>query len=330
MLSLTDVDVVMREVVSFACELCCQVQAGMGELRSISKQDRSPVTVADFGAQALVSARLAQAFSDIPLVGEEDAQALRANDALADEVTRAVWAVEPELSKADVLAAIDAGTAAGGPADRFWVLDPIDGTKGFLRGEQYAVALALLENGRVVAGVLGCPSLPLSLGTENTTRGCMYSAVLGQGTWEWPLESAGGDSAPRRVRVADTTDASQAVVCESVEPAHSDRELSGLLARRLGIASPAVRIDSQCKYAVLARGEASVYLRLPTRSDYVEKIWDHAAGSLILSEAGGQVSDIEGRPLDFSRGRLLAGNTGVIATNGLLHAAVLAALQESV
>ena len=71
---------------------------------------------------------------------------------------------------------------------------------------------------------------------------------------------------------------------------------------------------------------ADAYLRLPKSAEYVEKIWDHAAGALVVQEAGGRVSDIHGRDLDFSRGYLLSGNRGVIVSNGRLHDAVLEAI----
>ena len=99
------------------------------------------------------------------------------------------------------------------------------------------------------------------------------------------------------------------------------------VAERLGIINPPVRIDSQCKYATVARGDAAIYLRLPTRPGYQEKIWDHAAGWRVIVEAGGEVTDVYGKPLDFSLGRTLAQNKGVIVTNGPLHQEVLAAVQ---
>jgi 3'(2'), 5'-bisphosphate nucleotidase len=85
-------------------------------------------------------------------------------------------------------------------------------------------------------------------------------------------------------------------------------------------------MDSQCKYAAVARGDVSIYLRLPKDKSYQEKIWDHAAGSLIVSEAGGRVTDIHGRSLDFSKGRGLQNNEGVVATNGKLHEKILNAI----
>ena len=86
-------------------------------------------------------------------------------------------------------------------------------------------------------------------------------------------------------------------------------------------------MDSQAKYAAVARGDASIYLRLPTRADYQEKIWDHAAGVLIVTEAGGTATDVSGKPLAFHHGRGLVENRGVVVTNGKLHDAVIEALQ---
>jgi 3'(2'), 5'-bisphosphate nucleotidase len=85
-------------------------------------------------------------------------------------------------------------------------------------------------------------------------------------------------------------------------------------------------MDSQAKYGIVARGDAEIYLRMPTRADYREKIWDHAAGALIVEEAGGTVTDILGRPLDFHQGRELSGNRGVVVTNGRSHTLVLETL----
>jgi 3'(2'), 5'-bisphosphate nucleotidase len=89
-----------------------------------------------------------------------------------------------------------------------------------------------------------------------------------------------------------------------------------------------VQLDSQAKYAVVARRQADAYLRMPTRPGYVERIWDHAAGWLIAREAGARVTDIRGAELDFGRGRGLEANTGVIAAEPALHARLLHAIAE--
>ncbi len=309
-----------------ACRLCESVQASLVSQGTIAKADRSPVTVADFGAQAVVNLALLDAFPDDPIMAEEDAAFLRSPQgaALRASVCHHVRAVVPGVTDDAVLSAIDQGTWEGGPAGRYWALDPIDGTKGFLRGEQYAVALALIEDGEVVLGVLGCPKLPADTGHPGGRNGCLFSAVHGHGaTMQWI-----DDSTERRITVTEITDPTAASFCESVDDSHSSHRNAARVAAVLGMAAPPLRIDSQCKYAVLARGDVSVYLRLPTSADYEEKNWDHAAGWIIVKEAGGEVSDVQGRPLDFSLGRTLRRNKGVVATNGRLHPQVIGALKR--
>jgi 3'(2'), 5'-bisphosphate nucleotidase len=130
------------------------------------------------------------------------------------------------------------------------------------------------------------------------------------------------------VAVTDVTDPRRASFCESVESAHTAQGRAGRIAEKLGVEAPPYRIDSQCKYAAIARGDASIYLRLPTRPGYEERIWDHAAGCIVVEEAGGRVTDIHGEPLDFTQGRTLKRNKGVVATNGLLHDRVIKAIAE--
>lgn len=308
------------------------VQQALVQSDTLEKKDKSPVTVADFASQAVVCHLLARSFPDDPVVGEENADELRsdANTALAEQVVRRATAVENAIGDREaVLACIDRGgfdpvTAPG--TSRYWTLDPIDGTKGFLRQEQYAIALALIEDGNVVLGVLGCPNLPAD-GIGGTGPGTLLLAVRGHGCRMLSLDSADDDGHP--VHVSDVPQAAAARFCESVESAHSDQSQSARIARHLGITTEPVRMDSQAKYAAVARGDASIYLRLPTRASYQEKIWDHAAGMIAVEEAGGRVTDIIGQPLDFSRGRSLSENRGIVATNGKIHDAVLAAIAQA-
>ena len=234
-------------------------------------------------------------------------------------VLKHVRMITPRLNDKDIFAAIDRGNAEGGSKGRFWTLDPIDGTKGFLRGDQYAVALALIEDGQVRLGVLGCPSLPLvSLQGQG---GSLFVAVRGQGSAIRGIDRA----EERKIRVADIANPSEALFCESFESAHSSHDDMGEIVKLLGVRRPPLRMDSQAKYGILARGDGTVYLRLPTKKAYVEKIWDHAAGCILVEEAGGKVTDLTGKPLDFSQGKTLVKNKGVIATNGKLHEVVLSA-----
>ncbi|MBT3293848.1 MAG: 3'(2'),5'-bisphosphate nucleotidase [Verrucomicrobia bacterium] len=313
------------EAVRKASALCQHVRATLVTDETITKQDRSPVTIADLAAQAVMSQILLEAFPDDPLVAEEDT-ALLQQEKHGDNRQRVfeqVRRILPGLDDAAILAAIDRGNHPGGASGRFWTMDPIDGTKGYIRGDQYAVALALIEDGEVVLGVMGCPHLPQGTMNNTTARGVIMAACRGGGAVSMPLE---GETATP-LRVANATRGDESVLCESVEAAHTAHGRSAQIAARLGVHLDPVRIDSQCKYAIVARGEATTYLRLPRAgSTYEEKIWDHAAGVIVVTEAGGSVSDTRGAPLDFSLGRTLRNNTGVTATNGALHAMVVDAL----
>jgi 3'(2'), 5'-bisphosphate nucleotidase len=313
------------ESVIQACKLAQKVQSAHFAGGVIGKEDGSPVTVADFGAQALVSVHLMASFPDDPLVSEEDSGELRKkeNARLKSVVLDYVQQINPEVSDDQVLEAIDRGSSQGGPKGRFWTLDPIDGTKGFLRNDQYAVALALVQDGRVVLGVLGCPSLPLRLSQPQTARGSLFVAVTGEGAAVRSLT----DPFEHRIQVNELKDPSQAVFCESFESSHSSHGDASKVAEQLGTKNPPLRIDSQSKYGLLARGDATIYLRLPTQDTYRETIWDHAAGSIIVQEAGGVVTDIQGKPLDFSAGRRL-NSLGVIASNGPFHHRIIKAVQQ--
>jgi 3'(2'), 5'-bisphosphate nucleotidase len=312
------------EAVRAASRVCRAVQEQMAGA-ALEKRDKSPVTVADFASQAIVCRGLAGALPGDPIVAEEASDALReAGNAklLAAVVDHVSAEIGGSARTEEVLGWIDRGGHDGG-ARRFWALDPIDGTKGFLRGEQYAVALGLIEDGQVVLGVLGCPNLPTGKGG----RGALFAATAGAPARVLPL-SDGPSGAGEAIAVDHVRKAADARFCESVESGHSDQEESARIASLLGIAGEPYRIDSQCKYAAVARGDASIYLRLPTRVDYREKIWDHAAGKVIVEAAGGRVTDVEGLPLDFGRGETLAANNGIVATSGAIHDEVIDAIRR--
>lgn len=317
---------------------------------TLSKDDKSPVTIGDFGAQALIIHAIKRNFPDDEVVGEEEASSLRDDLNLRDQI----WALvegtrltDPNAEKVvggpvpsvdAMLDAIDAGNSSGGSKGRIWALDPIDGTKGFLRGGQYAVCLALMVDGDVKVGVLGCPNLPVDDSaplstdagvdqTDSEGKGVLFAAVAGQGATSRAL-SNGGLEKSQPIHMKQVKDISQATFCESVEAGHSSHGDQFAIAARLGITKQSVRMDSQAKYGSIARGAGDVYLRLPVRADYQEKIWDHAAGDLIVRESGGQVTDAVGRRLDFSKGRTLAENKGVVAAPAAVHGTVLEVVKE--
>jgi 3'(2'), 5'-bisphosphate nucleotidase len=318
-----ELEVALRAVRA-ASRACRAVQQRLVKPETLQKRDKSPVTVADFASQAIVCAVLESELPKDPVVGEESAKALR-EDSQSSLRASVVEIVGEQLARDAapdaVLAWIDRGNAEA-RGRRYWTLDPIDGTKGFLRGEQYAVALALIEDGEVRLGVLGCPNLP-----EGDGVGALFFASRGDGASAQPLWDEARPA--HAIAAGDITVAAQARFCESVESEHSDQTESARIAELLGIRSEPFRIDSQCKYAAVARNDASIYLRLPTRADYREKIWDHAAGKLIVEAAGGVVTDVDGRRLDFTRGRTLEVNRGIVATGGAIHGEVLEAVRRA-
>ena len=302
------------EAVRIAVALCERVREDIPA--AIEKSDKSPVTVADFGAQALICKILGEAFPEDSIVGEEDADSLGKPE-MADTLAKVACYVGeqiPDVTPEKVIIWINGGN--GTVTSRYWTVDPVDGTKGFLRNDQYAVALALIEEGEVKVGVLGCPAMPL----ENSGTGVLYVAVRGEGSFMMPL--AGIAMTP--LQVVGAEDLKNRRFVESVESSHGDQDRQNRIARAAGITAPSLRVDSQAKYGMVASGKAALYLRLPSPQapDYRENIWDHAAGSIVVEEAGGRVTDMNGKSLDFTAPQMIH-NRGVIVSNGIIHDRVL-------
>lgn len=305
---------------------------------TITKSDSSPVTIGDYCAQAIIINTIKANFPDDKIVGEESSEGL--DDTFVSEILERIkendkiYPIEfsnleqstdfsfsndqyPLDSINEVKRAVDFGDYVGGRKGRFWCLDPIDGTKGFLRGDQFAVCLALVVDGDVKVGVIGCPNLTLSkyghedLSSEAQRVGYIFRAIRNQGAEfsvtiknEW-----------QPIHVRRLPDTSQMVTLEGVEKGHSAHDEQGIIKQELGI-SKSLHLDSQVKYCLLALGLGDLYLRLPIKMSYSEKIWDHAAGNVIVEEAGGIHTDsLKNIRLDFGNGRTLA-TKGVIASSG--------------
>lgn len=308
-----------------ASALCQKIRGDLSGEGSMLKSDRSPVTIADFGSQAIVCKIIKERFPNDIIVAEEDSTELRkpAFSKILEQVTHYVQDFVPDSSPEKVCSWIDYSCHV--VKDRFWTLDPIDGTKGFLRGDQYAIALALIENGLVKLGVMGCPNLYVDKNQPHGKRGVLFLALRGKGSFQMDIE--GGHK--QVLSVSEVENPSNACFTESVEPDHADHLFHQGLAQKLNISKASLRMDSQAKYGIVARGEASFYLRVPSPSEpgYKENIWDHAAGSIVAEEAGGKVTDTLGKPLEFSSGVRMERNHGIVVTNGILHEVILNALK---
>eukprot|EP00929_Paragymnodinium_shiwhaense_P096959 TRINITY_DN58726_c0_g1_i4.p1 TRINITY_DN58726_c0_g1~~TRINITY_DN58726_c0_g1_i4.p1 ORF type:complete len:388 (-),score=103.99 TRINITY_DN58726_c0_g1_i4:248-1411(-) len=303
------------EAVTAAADVAKHVATTLSESMDegkLNKADASPVTVADFGVQAVVLRYLAQHFGEDEVCAEESAKELRESPALLDQVLAGVRVVCKDASEDDVCNWIDRGTLRDTAGQRrFWTLDPIDGTKGFLRREQYAVCLALIEDGRPVVAAMACPNLP---GAEGDP-GCVFYAAEGAGAWVNSMPGL-GDAALLQLPAFDEAALPDLRFCQSVEKGHSSHDDAARVAKELSIGLPPLLMDSQAKYGVLCRNEAQVLLRLPgglTGGTYRENMWDIACGALLLQEAGGGVCDIYGKELNFNTGHKLLENKGIVA-----------------
>ena len=206
------------------------------------KDDASPVTEADLAADGIVGQGLGRAFPDIPVVTEERAES---HDA----------------------------AAAGG---RFFLVDPLDGTKEFARGGlDFTVNIALIEDGAPVRGVVFAPATDRMFWTADD------GAAMGRE----------GNGAVRTLRVASPDNAALRVVASR---SHRDAATDAYIARyAVAGFAPA---GSSLKFCLLAAGEADLYPRLGRTME-----WDTAAGHAVLAAAGGHVDAWEGGPLRYGK-----------------------------
>ena len=303
---------VIRRAAALAGETCNQIRHSFSQQDVAHKVGREPVTVADYVSQAIITWHLRSEFATDRLIAEEAGTAMRDGDhaELVPSVER--WFARATGDSFEAAQILDLLDDRSGSSDITWVVDPIDGTKGFLRGDQYAVAVGLLYGGRPVAGVLACPAW--------SDGPAVFFAQSGKGSWRET------DRDPQQLSVSDYQDSNLRILA-SVESGHSDPEVVRGVRQALGIAET-VRVDSQAKYGYVASGAAEIYLRPQSRPGYQEKVWDHAAGVAVVEAAGGTVTDIDGKPLDFSLGPKLVANRGVLATHGRCHEQVVDAIHR--
>lgn len=217
------------------------------------KHDLSPVTEADRAAELIILAALARADPTIPVVAEEEVAAGRI----------------PAIG------------------DTFFLVDPLDGTKEFVRGgDDYTVNIGLICEGQPVLGALFAPA-----------RGAIYAGLVGEGAW---IEDSNGR---RPIRTRARGEAITAVASKS----HFSQPTADYL-QAVG-ASDYIGIGSSLKFCIVAEGNADIYPRLSPTSE-----WDTAAAHAVLLAAGGRVDGPDGSPLRYGKPIFL--NRGFVATGG--------------
>ncbi|KAJ9623536.1 hypothetical protein H2203_005798 [Taxawa tesnikishii (nom. ined.)] len=292
---------------------------------ALDKSDRTPVTIADFGAQALLIGAVHHNFPDDTFIGEETATVLRENEPLRSRIWDLVSTTKLEdaelegrlgaiSSPEEMMDTIDLGQGTGGRKGRVWMLDPVDGTATFMRGQQYAVCLALVEDGEQRVGVIGCPNLDLSTGKITETKtdakgsGYMLSAVRGQGAAIRRLGSGAlQQSQPVTKREDISQDSTGLDFVESCASKSVDLETHRKVAGKMGSPWPGTDLWSS---QMRKRGHKSY-------------VWDHAGGFLIYEESGGKVTDLDGKPIDFGAGRRFENNSEMVAAPHKAQARIL-------
>jgi len=314
------------ELVSAAAKLASRVR-DENSYAPHDKEDHTPVTIADMGIQALAGSMLTRYFPDGQLVAEENADELRkvSGASRLEAISRYVQRFTFDATPEKICDWIDRGR--GFPQGTFWTLDPIDGTRGYLNGRQYATALALIREGQVTLAAIGCPELELP-GYPMLGKGVMLFAEKGKGCWAASFDKENWV----KLSVSQCSEIRNASILDSYDPDHKNNEKNDWIRNELGIEKKPIPLDSQAKHVVLVAGCAEIFFRtLPQRNPgYREKIWDVAPGAFVIEEAGGRVTDLNGQPIDYGTGEVLKNNIGILATNGLLHSEVLRATQKTV
>lgn len=311
-LDLTPIFQAVRQAVA----LCKRIQHK--HIVKSEKTRREPVTIADFGPQAIICRALMLNFPDDGVIAEENSEqflTLVESEQRAEITTMIADILGFSIGEDDVVRWLDHGKDAETP--RLWVIDPLDGTKGFLAQRHYVNAVGILQDRKPVGGILSAPAYPGS--------GKLFHA-LNDAAFVQPLDGSGQ---PQPIQVSDRVDLQTVRALEGVETSLNGRLRREYIRELMGMDVTLLeRIDSQEKYGRIASGEAEFFLLVPRpKKVYTYSFWDHAAGTAIVHAAGGKVTDVDGSPLDYSEGHKLK-NHGVIATNGHIHDLAVSAVQQ--
>lgn len=330
------------------------------ELGTVSKDDLSPVTIADFAIQALLTSTLHAAFPNDKFVGEESADALRANPALLERVWQALQAIRVESTTIAPVSShvifpdtpermcelIDwCGEGIPHATGRVWVFDPIDGTENFVQGLVYAVNVALLVDSAQTLSVVGCPNMSMDVrypagdhSLDPAGEGCILLGVRGHGAWVRKLRGGGGGGdAGEEEEVVQVKQIPRHAATEALEDLRSVSAINtsglsvvhGEVAGRLGVEFPGcVLLPWVIRWVLLALGVGNATWWVYRSRSRLAKIWDHAGAMLLFEEVGGKVSDVDGEPISMVAGRKMIANFGIIAAPAALHAKVLETVRD--
>lgn len=267
--------------------------------------------VADISAQIIINHRIKSIFPNVTIIGEEDLTEI--SDSIHSKIQKILetFNLEIDLSSKESMENILRSKEIDKEAKRYWTVDPIDGTKGFIRGDQYAICIALIDRATELPliSALGCPNLNLNdINNNEKEKGILMISVASIGNFTCKI---GEDLASLKAvpRVELQTDLSNVIFAGAFVSSHTNPlEIDGIK-EKFHNDIPMIRMDSQAKYGLLGLNRAHVYYRRHAskdssvrqnwQCDYTEAIWDNAPGYLFVKEAGGWVTDFDGNDLKF-------------------------------
>ncbi|KAK0625850.1 hypothetical protein B0T14DRAFT_508673 [Immersiella caudata] len=319
------------------------------------KSDATPVTIADLAIQAMLLTVLNVTFPTYGLVAEESADQLRndpelraiVNSLIVDHARDNTYAWENgcfafSTNDTHVIKILDlAGDPNGDGTTKptFWVMDPIDGTASFVKGQQYAINLALISDGVEQLSAIACPLVdfnlaktPLSKFTDATVPpashpGTFLYAALGEGSYIMPLDAS---QSPIRLPNIPPNAVSRPYLSTTATAVTSGKQdLHQQIATSLGATHPYCDLLAWVlRWVSLALQHATYTVWIYKNPNRHAKIWDHAGAMLLFREVGGKITDVNGREMDLSTGRTMSGNRGFVAASEGEHAAVLAEVRR--
>ena len=272
--------------------------------RSFQKLDESPVTTADMASQILIVSNIKKNFPEDLIIAEE-------GDIFMDNQTEyIIQKCFNELNLEDSFDFREVLNYKGSNTDRQWTIDPIDGTQGFLEGLVYAVGISFLKESDQKLAVIGIPNY-------NNKEQAIFIAEKEKGA-----KASYGENEFKSIKVSKQDILEESILYHSL---HYDKPWVEKFAELVGIKNR-IQIDSMSKFCKIADGSADLYLKP------IDKIhsysWDFSPGVLIVKEAGGKISDLNGAPIHFLKDKLICDTPGLVASNSNLHLDIIKNLQK--
>jgi HAL2 family 3'(2'),5'-bisphosphate nucleotidase len=262
---------------------------------SFKKEDKSPVTIADFASQIYIISKIKEYFPEDRIIAEEESSFLDENaKILISECFDAINIIINEELE-EIL------SYKGGKSKRSWAIDPIDGTIGYQKNLYYAVGIGLLSKSVPILSVISVPEY------QNTGLS-IFSAVKGQGA-----KVSHGSGQFKQIQVSKTENLEDTTLCHSL---HHDKPWVLKFASKTNIKNR-IRIDSMAKTCMIADGSADIYLKPMDKSRSFT--WDFCQGDLLVKEAGGVVTDTNNKNLKYKDKNCLFTGIGMVAANLSLH-----------